>query len=130
MKALLSTAICGFIPFHSRMKPGLSWPAWTNYHNHINNVLKVRFPVGIFGVILESHSTTPHTCENKYNSQHMHYFNHARLSLTMHVLYKQMHGNFPASNKKDKQKNTILQVDKTFISFLLTFSFDKAVEIK
>ena len=48
----------------------------------------------------------------------------------MHVLYKQMHGNFPASDKKNKQKNTILQVDKTLINFLLTFSFDKAVESK
>ena len=57
MKASLSLAICGFIPFHARMKPGLSRPTWTNHNNHINNVFKVCFPVGVF------------ICANKHNSR-------------------------------------------------------------
>ena len=47
-----------------------------------------------------------------------------------HVLLKQMHGNFPARDKKNKNKNTCIQVDHNFVSFLSTSSFDKAVEIK
>ena len=41
-----------------------------------------------------------------------------------------MYGNFPARDKKNNDSNISIQVDQTFIRFLSTFSFDKAVEIK
>ena len=57
MKASFSTAMWSFIPFHARMKTALSWPARTDFYNHIGNVFEVRFPVAVF------------ICANKHNSR-------------------------------------------------------------